>query len=429
MTQQRIAVVGSGISGNLAARLLHDSGRTVTVFEAGGHVGGHAETYEFEAFGRGYTVDTGFMVYNDRTYPNFVRVLDRLGVATRTSDMSFSVRHDRSNLEYQGGTMLGLFAQKRNLFRWRFWGMLREIMRFNRVATQTNIPASWTVREFLDRHQFGGWFRDCYFLPMAASIWSAVAESIYQFPAHFLLNFFRNHGLLQIRDRPCWKTIDGGSQRYVRKLAEPFWESIHLNCPVRSVQRRDQHVVVQTDQGESEFDAVVMATHADQTLEMLSDVDALETSVLQPIRYQSNEAVLHFDSSLLPRRKSAWASWNYFVPATGGRPVTLTYHLNQLQGHVSPEPILVTLNQTDWIDDEKIVARFHYQHPVFDAAAVNAQKRLSEINGHRRTYYCGAYWYHGFHEDGVRSALDVTNCFGLELENWKAASTTGACVT
>jgi predicted NAD/FAD-binding protein len=409
----------------LSARLLADD-HDVHLFESESHVGGNTHTVDVEVGGSRYSADTGFMVFNDRTYPNFVRMLDWLEVPSRASDMSFSVRCDRTGLEYQGGTLLGLFAQRRNLFRPSFYRMLGDILRFNREAPSLldAEDESITLDDYLRDHQYSTQFVNHYLAPMGASIWSTPPGRFCQFPARYTVGFLRNHGLLQVRDRPQWKTIVGGAVNYVEALLQPLADRLRLNCPVERVQRQEKQVVVTSCGGEPEvFDCVVMAAHADQSLAMLADPSPAEQEILGAIPYQENEIVLHTDTSVLPRARRAWASWNYYMSASEESEVTLTYNLNQLQGHQSAEPILETLNPTIPIDSAKVLARMTYHHPVYSVQAIDAQRRYTEINGQHGTYYCGAYWGYGFHEDGVRSALAVADCFGKSLETCIAAST------
>lgn len=421
----KIAIIGSGISGLLAARLLADE-HEVHVFEAGDYAGGHTNTVSFEAFGQSYAADTGFMVFNDRTYPNFIRLLSLLDVPARMSDMSFSVRCDRTGLEYQGSSLNGLFAQRRNLLRPSFYRMLREVLRFNRQSLELlrGDDNDLELGQYLERNGYSREFIEHYLIPMGAAIWSAPPERFRQFPARFIVSFFNNHGLLTVRGHPQWKTVKGGAVRYVERLARPFADRIRLNCPVVSVRRASDRVAVTWQQGGPEdFDAVVLAAHADQTLAMLADASDLEREILGALPYQRNETVLHADSALLPRCRRAWASWNYCIPPEENQPVVLTYNLNRLQGHVSPEPICVTLNGTHRIDAQKILRRIEYHHPVYSREALAAQTRFAEINGQNRTYFCGAYWGHGFHEDGVNSALAVGQCFGKRLDSCTVACT------
>ena len=417
-SDMRIAIIGSGISGLLTARLLaadHD----IRVFEANNHAGGHANTVSFDAFGRQYAADTGFMVFNDRTYPNFVRLLQKLDVPARNSDMSFSVRSDKTGLAYQGSSLNGLFAQRRNLFRPSFYRMFLDVLRFNRESLELLQGEDYDLElgRYLDRNRYSREFIEHYLIPMGAAIWSAPPGVFRQFPARFVVSFFNNHGLLTVRGHPQWKTVQGGAVKYVEAITRPFADRIRLNCPVASVQRFSDRVSVTSKHGGTEdFDAVVLAAHSDQSLALLADVSQAEREILAAFQYQRNETVLHVDPSLLPRCRRAWASWNYRIPREEGQPVVLTYNLNRLQGHVSPDPICVTLNGTRWIDQTKILQSIEFHHPVYSRGALGAQKRFREINGRNRTYFCGAYWGHGFHEDGVNSALAVGQAFGKRLD-------------
>jgi uncharacterized protein len=415
----KIAVIGTGISGMLAARLLAQD-NDLHVFEANRYVGGHTNTVSFEAFGSRYAVDTGFMVFNDRTYPNFIRMLGLLGVSGRWSDMSFSVRCSKSGLEYQGSSLNGLFAQRYNLFRPSFHRMLLDIFRFNRSARELLLEEDDRLEmgEYLARGRYSRQFIDHYLVPMGAAIWSARPDRFLRFPARFLIRFFDNHGLLSVRDHPRWQTVVGGAARYVEALTKPYAGKIRLNCPVVSIVRHEDRVMVTPQNGEAErFDCAVLAAHADQSLALLSDATPAEREVLSALPYQRNDTVLHTDSSLLPRCRRAWASWNYHIPREDGLPVVLTYNLNRLQGHQSPDPICVTLNAPQFLDEHKIIRRIEYHHPTYSRTAVAAQKSYGEINGKNRTYFCGAYWGYGFHEDGVKSALAVGECFGRRLES------------
>lgn len=415
----KIAIVGAGISGLLAARLVAAE-NNISVFEANNYAGGHANTVTFEAFGKPYSADTGFMVFNDRTYPNFVKLLQLLGVSDRESDMSFSVRCGRSGLEYQGSSLNGVFAQRSNVFRPSFHHMLWDILRFNRNAVDflREEDSSLELGEYLIRNHYGQPFIRNYLVPMGAAIWSAQPDRFLRFPARFIIAFFNNHGLLTVGGHPQWKTVLGGASQYVSALIRPFSDRIRLNCPVASISRFEDRVVVKSQNSEAEeFDCVVLACHSNESLGMLSDATAAEREILAAIPYQRNDTVLHIDSSLLPRRKRAWASWNYYIPKEEERPVALTYNLNRLQGHCSPEPIFITLNQIQTLAAEKILQQIVYHHPIYSHSALEAQKRFGDINGRNRTYYCGAYWGYGFHEDGVNSALKVGEHFGRRLES------------
>jgi len=408
----RIAIVGSGIAGLTAAHLLHPQ-HDITVFEAGSHVGGHVHTHDIELAGRQYAVDTGFIVHNDRTYPNFIGLLNELGVQCQDSDMGFSVSCSRSGLEYSGSNLDTLFAQRRNLARPGFWRMLTDILRFNREAPALlkDDGADIPLGEYLRQERYGTLFRDYYILPMGAAIWSTDPALMEQFPARFFIRFFLNHGLLSVNNRPAWRVIKGGSRSYVDKLIAPFAERIRLNCPVRRIRRLDEQVTLSLDDDQVHFDAVFLACHSDQALALLETPDARETAVLGAIPYQANEAVLHTDTRLLPERRRAWAAWNYLMPDGPQGRVCLTYDMNILQGLDAPETLCVTLNATDAIRPDTIIARMTYHHPLFTPAGVAAQLQHRVIDGIRRTYYCGAWWRYGFHEDGMVSALDAVRHF------------------
>jgi uncharacterized protein len=421
----KIAVIGAGISGNLVAYLLNPD-HEVQLFEANDYPGGHTNTVEFEAWGKTWAADTGFMVFNQRTYPSFIRLLNLLEVPWQESDMSFSVCCEQTGLEYQGSSLNGLFAQRSNLFRPIFYGMLRDILRFNRQSLECLDDAAdcITLGQYLERRRFGRQFIDRYLIPMTAAIWSARPRAVLDFPARFLIGFFHNHGLLQIRNRPRWRTVRGGARNYVKRLLEPLAGRVHLNCPVVRVTRHDDHVSVTPKDGPAErFDQVVFATHADQTLDILADADEREREILGAFEYQPNQTVLHTDTSMLPRRRRAWASWNYHIARETDLPVAVTYDLSRLQRIESPEPVLVTLNPNGRVDPAKVLRILDYQHPAYGLRSRQAQLRHAEINGQRRTYFCGAYWGYGFHEDGVVSALAVAKCFGKDLDSCTAAST------
>jgi predicted NAD/FAD-binding protein len=370
-------------------------------------VGGHSHTHEVEISGRRLSVDTGFIVFNDRTYPRFTALLDELAVATQESHMSFSVRDEATGLEYNGTSLNGLFAQRRNLLRPAFLGMVRDILRFNREAPSLleSPGGELPLSEFLGRGRYGRAFRDHYLLPMGAAIWSTDPAAMLEFPARFFVRFLDNHGMLSIDDRPVWKTICGGSARYVARLTAPFRHRIRLETPVEWIRRMPGGVIVKARGHESQhFDAVFLACHSDQALGILSDPSDCEREVLAAIPFQQNEAVLHTDERLLPQRRLAHAAWNYHrLPGESG-PVALTYHMNILQRLDVPVPLLVTLNHKDAIDPARILRRMTYHHPLFASASIAAQARHRELNGANRTYYCGAWWRNGFHEDGVVSA-------------------------
>lgn len=402
----RVAIVGAGIAGNVVARRLH-AAHEITVFEADTHAGGHSHTHEIEVAGRSLAVDTGFIVFNERTYPRFTALLRELGVATRESHMSFSVRDEGTGLEYNGTSLNSLFAQRRNLLRPSFLGMVRDILRFNGNAPALlDAPGGeLSLEEFLHQGRYGRAFREHYILPMGAAIWSTNPAAMLAFPARFFIRFLHNHGMLTIDDRPLWKTIRGGSARYVDQLIAPFRHRIRLATPVEWIRRLPGGAIVKPRGHEAQhFDAVFLACHSDQALGILADPSACEREVLAAIPYQRNEAVLHTDARLLPRRKLAHAAWNYHVLPGRTGPVALTYHMNILQRLDVPVPLLVTLNRSDAIDPAFIIRRMTYHHPLFTPASIAAQARQRELNGVQRTYFCGAWWRNGFHEDGVTSA-------------------------
>jgi predicted NAD/FAD-binding protein len=406
----RIAIIGSGIAGNVVAHRLHGA-HAITVYEAAGRVGGHTHTHTVEQAGRRYEVDTGFIVFNDRTYPNFVALLDELGVASQESSMSFSVRDEATGLEYNGTTLDTLFAQRRNLVRPSFLGMIRDILRFNREAPAllADPGGELPLGELLARERYGRAFVEHYIVPMGAAIWSTDPASMLEFPARFFVRFLHNHGMLTVNDRPVWRTVRGGSARYVERLTAPFRARIRLDAPVEWIRRLPGGVIVKARGADAaRYDAAFVACHSDQALRLLADPTPAEREVLGAIPYQSNEAVLHTDTRLLPQRRRAWAAWNYHVPPRDRRgPVALTYNMNILQRLDAPTPFLVTLNRSDAIDPRRVIARITYDHPLYTPASVRAQARQRELNGQRATYFCGAWWRNGFHEDGVVSALQA----------------------
>ena len=409
----KIAIIGSGIAGNVAAYHLSRE-HEVTVFEAGEHIGGHTHTHVVEQDGREVSVDTGFIVYNDWTYPNFAALLNELGVESQLSEMSFSVKCAARGLEYNGTSLNSLFAQRSNLLRPSFLRMIRDILRFNREAPALLEPGApeVTLGEFLRENDYSAEFVRNYILPMGAAVWSASPQTMRGFPARYFVRFFHNHGMLSVDERPTWRTIRGGSARYVEKLTAPFREHIRLNAPVESVRRAATHVLVKPRWGEAErYNQVFLACHSDQALRLLADATPLEREVLGAIAYQQNDVVLHTDSSILPKRKRAWAAWNYRLLEEEQDRVSVTYNMNKLQRLETSTPLLVTLNMTHAVDPAKIIKRLSYDHPMYTPQGVAAQARQSEINGVDRTYFCGAYWRYGFHEDGVVSALQALEHF------------------
>lgn len=411
----RIAIIGGGVSGLVAASLLarrHD----VTIFEAGSHAGGHTNTVHLTVDRREYAVDTGFIVFNHRTYPLFTRLLERLGVATAPTTMSFSVRCERSGVEYCGSSLNGLFAQRRNLVRPSFHRMVLDILRFNRRGPgQVERLDGATVGEFLGAHGYGRAFREHYLVPMGASIWSCPPRRFLEFPVRFVMDFFRNHAMLQVQGRPVWRVVRGGSARYVEALTRPFARRIRLNTPVERLRRLPGRVEIATRTTSETFDEAVVACHSDQALGLLADADETERALLGAFPYQENEAVLHTDTTMLPSRRGAWAAWNYRIPSVDAPEAAVTYNLNLLQRIDSPRVFCVSLNANGSVSRRAEIARFTYHHPLYTTRRDEAQRRHREVIRRRRTSYCGAYWGYGFHEDGVRSAVAVARAFGEEL--------------
>jgi len=411
----RIAVVGSGISGLASAWLLSRE-HAVTLFESNDYFGGHTHTHDIELEGQRLAVDSGFIVFNPAHYPLLTRLFAELGVQSQPTTMSFSVRNAGSGLEYNASSLDTLFCQRRNLLSPRFWGMMRDLLRFYREAPALlTMPGPGpTVGAYLAAGGYGDAFRDEHLLPMAAALWSAPASRILQFPAQYLVRFMANHQMLQISGRSPWRVVSGGSASYVRALRARWQVDERLNCQVRSVRRGPASVQVVSDAGTEYFDQVVLACHSDQCLDILADANDRERDILGAIPYQDNETILHTDASLLPLQRKAWAAWNAFVPATPHEVCTVSYCMNLLQGLESPEPLVVTLNRTSAIDPAKMLRRMRYRHPVYTQGSVAAQSRRAEIQGQRRTWFAGAYWGWGFHEDGIRSAVDV--CTALTSE-------------
>ncbi len=414
----RIAIVGSGISGLVAAYLLHRD-YEVTLFEANDYLGGHTHTVDVHWQGERHAIDTGFIVCNDRTYPNFLQLLDHLRVPIQPTSMSFSVRSDRTGLEYNGTSLNRLFAQRRNLFRPGFYRMLKDITRFNResLALLETAGDEVTVGEYVRQHRYSQEFIGQYLVPMGAAIWSCPPGVFRQFPMRFIVEFYHHHGLLSLRNRPQWYVIQGGSWRYVDKLTAGFREQIRLNCPVLSATRYPDFVEIATEGGAPErFDEVIFACHSDQALRILEDASPTERDVLSEFPYQQNTAVLHTDPSVLPRMKKCWASWNYHLPKDETAAATVTYNMNILQSLESRHVFNVTLNETDAIDPARIIQTMTYHHPIYTTKRAAAQARHGELVRQNRTSFCGAYWGNGFHEDGVNSALAVGRAFDQTLE-------------
>jgi predicted NAD/FAD-binding protein len=413
----RIAVVGAGVSGLTAAYLLHGD-HEITVFEADNYIGGHASTMRVDTANETHHLDTGFMVFNDRNYPNFERLVRRLGVASQPSDMSFSVSDADGTFEYASTSVNALFADREHLLSLSFQRMLAEIPRFQRAARALlrDGDERTSLRDWLAEHGFSSSFVERLVVPQVAAVWSANPEQLWTFPAMFLARFFENHGMLTLRGRPRWRTISGGSATYVAEMARGFRERIQFSSPVEEIRRSNDGVEVTVRGRDAEhFDQVIMATHADQALAILADASTSEHEILDSIPYQQNEVVLHTDPGMLPRRRRAWASWNYRLLEKAGSRATITYHLNRLQNLVSEQQFCVTLNMTERIDPARVLHRVVYSHPVYTPAGVVAQRRVSEISGRDRTHFCGAYWGWGFHEDGVTSGLRVAEALGGRL--------------
>jgi len=415
----KIAVVGSGISGLTSAWMLAHQ-HEVTLFEAAPRPGGHTHTVRVNAGPQGseISVDTGFIVFNRRTYPLFCRLLHKLEVPAQDSDMGFSVQMERNGVEYCGDGFGGLFAQRKNLLRPNHWRMLRDILRFYKESPELLQQDSLlSLGAYLQQNGYSKVFLDEHLVPMAAAVWSADPAMILEFPARTLVQFFQNHGFLDLKNRPQWRTVQGGSKTYVDALLKDFCGELRLGTPVIQVLRQAVGVLLQTLDGQSEtFDQVVLATHGDLSLKMLAQPTPREEQVLSAFSFQANDVVLHQDASLMPKGKRSWSAWNYFVPASERPRATVTYWMNKLQNLSSPLPLLVTLNRTQDIDPDLILGQYEYDHPVFDEAAIRAQEQHQEISGTDRIHYCGAYWRYGFHEDGVWSAVRVAKSFGVGEE-------------
>ena len=418
--KQKIAVIGSGIAGLSAAHVLNRE-HEVSLFEANDYLGGHTHTQDVELAGKVYPVNTGFIVFNDWTYPNFIKLMDQLGVESEASDMSFSVRCENTGLEYNGTSLNSLFAQRLNIIKPKFLFMVKDILRFNKQTVEllnsNAVDDDQTLGQFVKEHGYSDAFVNYYIVPMGAAIWSASVDVMMDFPLRFFLKFFNNHGMLSVDDRPQWRVIKEGSRSYIEPITRTFKDRIHLNTPIKHVKRHNNGVEIITEQGDiHHFDQVVFACHSDQALAMLPEPTREESEVLGALPYQNNHVVLHTDERLMPKKKLAWAAWNYHIPQRANDCAMVTYNMNILQNFDdAPETLLVTLNRSQEIDPKKVIAKFEYTHPVFTQDGVKAQARHGEISGKNRTHYCGAYWFNGFHEDGVKSGLRVAEAFGLTL--------------
>lgn len=411
----RIAIIGSGISGLTAAyklNKLHD----LVLYESAERLGGHTATKKVTVNNREYAIDTGFIVFNDWTYPNFIKLMAEIGVESQAATMGFSVFDPSNKFEYAGTNFLTLFAQKRNLVSLQHWRMLGDIVRFNKEAAADlelgKLVHDESLGQYLQRKHYSPAFIERYLIPMGSAIWSATQGAMLEFPLEFFIRFFKNHGLLNLVNRPQWRVIKGGSHSYLEPLSAGFKHKIKLNHRIEKIVRSESNIQVTANGVSENFDQIIFACHSDQALALLTDASADEKRILGAIKYQTNSVVLHTDTRLLPRKKSTWSSWNYLLQVDNGRPPVLTYSMNILQNIQCDTEFCVTLNAEDKIDPEKVLGKYTYAHPVFSQEAINAQQLWPSINGTNRTWFCGAYWFNGFHEDGVNSALRVVNALG-----------------
>ncbi len=418
---KRIAIIGSGISGLTSAYLLSQK-HNVTVFEKNDRIGGHTATVDIEKAGQKYAIDTGFIVFNDKTYPNFLALMADIGIGKQATEMSFSVHNCQTGLEYNGHNLNTLFAQRRNLLRPQFWGLVKDILRFNKqcksIFERQQYQSGYTLGAFLTENNFSDFFAEHYILPMGAAIWSSSLAQMETFEFRFFVQFFHHHGLLNIADRPQWYVIPKGSRSYLTPLCQPFKNNIILNADISGIKRLDNKVQIHFNNGDSEvFDEVVIACHSDEALALLNDASEDEKTILSAMPYSENSVILHTDKKLLPRRKAAWASWNYQLSQDRDKAASVTYNMNILQGINSPHTFCVTLNQKEAIDPSKILREFIYHHPIFSAESVKAQQQRQLICGVNHTHFAGAYWHNGFHEDGVQSGVEVAARFNCFLPN------------
>ncbi|MBT2152522.1 FAD-dependent oxidoreductase [Pseudoalteromonas tetraodonis] len=416
---KKIAIIGTGVSGLTCGHLLHKH-YDVTLFEKNDYIGGHTATVDVVHSGINYAIDTGFIVFNDRTYPYFEKLLKRIGVKRKPTQMSFSVHNEATGFEYNGHTFSSLFAQRRNIVRPKFWRLLYDIVRFNKLCKALHAKGHYTEQslgQLLQQHRFNDFFKYHYILPMGAAIWSTSIKEMENVGVEFFVKFFFNHGLLDITNRPQWYVIPGGSREYIKPLIAGFADKIQLNTDIKSVTRDEQGATITFVDGQQAlFDKVIFACHSDQALALLGDACEQENKVLGAIPYTENSVVLHTDVSLLPDRKAAWASWNYLLNNNTDKAAVVTYQMNILQGIKSDTQFCVTLNHLEGINQSKILREFTYHHPVFNQLSIAAQQQKHTVDGQNNTYFCGAYWYNGFHEDGVRSAVDVAKQLGVEFD-------------
>ena len=414
----KIAIIGSGISGLTSGYLLSKK-HEVYLFEKNDYVGGHTHTHKIKENTNSINVDSGFIVYNENTYPNFIKLLDILNVERQHTEMGFSVKSNGEEFEYAGNSINSIFSQRKNIFKPSFLMMIYDILKFNYKSKKDlkKISTNITLKEYLDSSSYSSEFIDKYIIPMGAAIWSTSPELMLQVPAVFFIRFFKNHGLLNVTNRPQWWVVKNGSNQYVKEIIKKFKKNIKLNTKISSIKRKNNGVEVSYGNNKEFFDSVIIATHSDQALSLIDDLTDKENDILSKIKYQKNTALLHTDTSILPNRRLAWSSWNYLINHDQKKIVTLTYNMNILQTLKSNETYCVTINDSTNIDRSKILKEINYSHPLFTIDSVDAQKRKDEICGKNNTYFCGAYWGYGFHEDGVNSALDVCNKFGLSLDD------------
>lgn len=413
----KLAIIGTGISGLTAAYLLRKQ-YDITVYESDDRIGGHTATKTITTQDGTYDIDTGFIVYNDWTYPNFIKLMDHLGVTSQPTSMGFSAFYADGRFEYSGDNINTLFSDRRTIFSPAHWQMLRDIVRFNRESVahwrSGAIRPGTTLGEYLRERGYSQAFCERYLIPMGSAIWSASTRNMQDFPLQFFVQFFHNHGLLSINNRPTWRVLRGGSGSYLGPLTQNFRDRLRVAEPVKQVRRDPLGVAVVSPRGEEYYDQVIFACHSDQALQLLADANAQEQTVLGAIGYRDNDVVLHTDESLLPKRRRTWSSWNYRLSDNADQPPVLTYNMNILQGIKSPETFCVTLNATPSINPAKILGRYSYAHPVFTLEAIEAQNLWHTINGLNKTWFCGAYWFNGFHEDGVKSAMRVAKGLGVD---------------
>ncbi len=417
---KKIAIVGSGISGLTTAYLLSKKHR-VSVFEKNAMIGGHTATVDVSLDEKDYAIDTGFIVFNNKTYPNFLALLNEIGIDKQETEMSFSVHNDTTGLEYNGHNLDSLFAQRRNILRPKFWLLIKDIIRFNKLCKsiyeQKSYRAALTLGDFLTINHFSQFFAEHYILPMGAAIWSSSLAQMEAFEFQFFVKFFYNHGLLNITDRPQWYVIPSGSRSYLTPLCKPFSQNIHLNSHIKQIERTDNGITIHFENAPAQyFDEVVIACHSDQALALLADASDNEKNILSAMPYKANSVILHTDTAMLPKRRKAWASWNYRLSPDKDADASVTYNMNILQGLEAEHTFCVTLNQKQAIEPSKILREFTYHHPVFSLQSCKAQQKRHLICGQKNTHFAGAYWHNGFHEDGVKSAIEVAQRFDCSLD-------------